>query len=348
MEILSPVLRMLQDKYGYKFKDEIGRGTNGIAYDIGENKVLKVTSNRNEAIAASYIKKYPNLKNIAKISRVFTTKNKYFDKYYIEQEKLNKIGLNEEWDDIYEYFIEKQNYGEDFTSLIKEINKTPETKKIISKYNKNEIDFLCYLYKTNSWNDIEFELEKFNQKFLRFKKQFNDLINGLNELKKIGIDFYDIHARNIMKNSSGTYKFVDIVWHQLGDKLEIIDEKKKINLFNESKIKYATTNAQKAKGLKGIELEDWSGLMVFKNVKEGDIFVGEGCLFDIRIAFLDSLDRVLTVGTIRQGDGRVIAPKNTNKAIESASDDDYNIIKGSIFKIPATKSNFNPVINKRI
>lgn len=349
MQLLSPIMRMLQDKYHYNFKDEIGRnGSNGTVYDIGGNKVLKVTSNIGEAIAASIIKKENNLKNVVKIFRVFTTKNKNFDKYYIEEERLFPLMINDEYDEIYEYLIHKQNYESNFSEILNDMvikSDSPKTfKKELLKFNKNEIDFICFLFQDKNWGDVGFEFEKFKQKYQRFKKQFNDLVNGINELKSIGIIFYDIHSKNIMKNSNGVYKFVDVTWHQQKNKFEIIDETKKSWFpIHEAKIKYATTPSQKEKGLRGIALEDWSGIMVFKNVKEGDVFVGDDCLFDIRIAFLDMSDRVLSVGTIKQGDGRVIAPKGTVKAIETASDDDYEIIKGSIYKIPANKPNLNPL-----
>lgn len=335
MNILSPILKKLQDKYKYKFIDEIGRGVFSEVFDIGNNRVLKITKNKQEAIAASIIKGR-FVKNIVLIYRVFTVaSNKNHNKYYIEMEKLVPIKMNEEYDDFYEYLIEKQNQNLSYiaytNNLVKNSNNPQETQDTLNEFNDDEKDFIGYMIKDIPENyDNALLLEKIALQIRRHKNQINDLINGLKELKAMGIDFYDIHSNNIMKSNSA-YKFVDISWHQQGEKIEILEQK--VNFDN--KVKYATTPEQKHKGLRNIELEDWSGLMVFSEVKPGDVFVGQDCLFDIRIAFLDASNKVLSIGVIEKDTGRVIAPENTVKAIETAESDDYQIIVGNKFIIPA-------------
>lgn len=334
MEILSPVLKMLRDKYKYNFKDELYRTALTVIYDIGKNKILKVTHEKDEAIAASIIKKY-NLKNVVKVYRVFITKNKHHEKYYIEEERLEKLGHNENFEIMYEYFIDKVNYNTKYDIDFFD----NESKKILKGYNDEEKNFIGFSSK--DWMDKDLEFAKFDLKFKFFRKQFNDLVNGLKELNKIGIDFYDIHFKNIMKKGN-TYKFVDIPWHNGGENFEVLGENQNPRAFiSENQIKYAITNKQKSQGLKNIEPEDWNGMMVFKNVKAGDVFVGDDCLFDIRIAFLNSSNKVLSIGIIKKGSGRVVAPKNTSKAIETAASDDYQIIKGEIYNIPAKKPSFS-------
>jgi len=79
MELLSPILKKLKEKYGYNFKSIIAQGTNGVVYDIGSNRVIKVTRDENEAKCAIALKG-KNFKNVVKIYRVFFVKNKNFKK----------------------------------------------------------------------------------------------------------------------------------------------------------------------------------------------------------------------------------------------------------------------------
>jgi hypothetical protein len=76
-------------------------------------------------------------------------------------------------------------------------------------------------------------------------------------------------------------------------------------------------------------------MMVFTDVGEGDTFVGKDCLFDIRIAFLDGADKVLSLGIIKKDTGMVVAPKGTAKAIETNAADDYRFYIDQRFPIPA-------------
>lgn len=345
MELLSDVLKLLRDKYNYTFYDEIGSGMSGTVYDIGKN-VLKITKDKEEAFAASKIK-HKIFHNVYNVFRVFTLKKQQFAKYYIECEKLIPLRITEDFEELYEYIIQNQDsdfkkYLNSINDIINSSNNPEELEQLFKEKNSVEKDFFGWYVENNSYN-FEIELFKLENKFKRLRKQFNDLINGINELKSLDIIFNDIHLKNIMKDTNGNYKFVDVTSYKKQD-IEILENKG----FNpqSKKIKYAVTDKQKANGLKGIELNDWSGLMVFENVKPGDMFVGKDCLFDIRIAFLDLNNVVLSVQTLEKETGVAIAPPKTVKAIETASEDDYKIIPGNKFLIPANKFHFPTKFSK--
>lgn len=346
MELLSPILKALRDKYNYKFHNAIGSGMSGTVYDIGNNRVLKITNDKEEAYAANKIKS-KNFKNVYKVFKVFTFKKQHFSKFYIECERLIPIRMNEDFEEFYNYII--QNQDADFKAnlhmvdeVIKNSNNPEEFSELFSNKNDYEKDFLCWHFGDNAYN-FEIELMKMNIKLVRMNNQFNDLINGINELKSIGVNFYDIHMKNIMRDDSNNYKFVDITSFQKSE-IEIFENK---NFITQSKkVRYAVTDKQKEKGLRGIELDDWSGMMIFTDVKEGDTFVGKDCLFDIRIAFLNQSNVVISVETIEKGTGVVTAPPDTVKAIETASNDEYKIIPNSKFIIPASKFHFPNLRNE--
>ena len=338
MELLSPILKKLKEKYGYNFKSIIAQGTNGVVYDIGSNRVIKVTRDENEAKCAIALKG-KNFKNVVKIYRVFFVKNKNFKKYCIEEERLKPITANEEQDDLFDFL---QNYNQyknlDLSSeIIKKSDNPKESKNLLNKATNIEKIFLSFLYIQYNWQDVGLELAKSILKLKSYSKMLNDLTNGLKELNSVKLNHFDIHRENIMKRKED-YVFVDIVSSvpvatSKFNTIEILEQvANQAFIPTEKRIIHAKTPEEKYQGLRNIPLEDWSGMMIFHDVNEGDHFVGKDCLFDIRIAFLNENSRIISIGTITKGNGLVIAPKGTVMAIETASADDYSFVPGNYFR----------------
>ena len=343
MELLSPILKKLKQEYGYDFKNIIGHGSNGVTWDLGGNRVMKITREQKEMEAASLIKGKV-FKNVVRIYRVFTVKNKNFKKYYIEEEKLTNISANEENDDVFDYLQNFHNYKK--INLIPEIlqksDNKKESKELLSKLTKIEMNYISFVYMRDSWKDTGYELAKLIMKLPSYKKMLLDLVEGLKELHSIGLNHFDIHRDNIMKRKND-YVFVDIVSntvHSLSNSNIEILEQNSINnkqddsafLPLEKRVIHARSDQEKYQGLRNIPLEDWSGMMIFHGVNEGDHFVGKDCLFDIRIIFLNENGKIISLGIITKDTGLVIAPKGTQTAVETAADDDYKFIPGNYFR----------------
>jgi uncharacterized membrane protein (UPF0127 family) len=332
MEIFSPVLKKIEKKFNIKIKNIIGKGLNGVVYEIGGGQVLKITRDEEEAFAAKKLIG-KNFNNVVIIFRVFTTKKKeYPQKYFIVEEKLFPLKDGEKWFEFYKFLRERDKYqhADSVNEILKKCDNKEEAENIISKYDKDVISFLTYCFLNSFLKDVGLELEKFNKKFQNNKQQFYDILNALKELENIGIKNFDIHEDNIMKRNND-YIVTDIK-HYNSEKIDILENKK---LVKESSVQYARTKKQKYQGLRNIPEEDWEGMMVFTDVGEGDTFVGKDCLFDIRIAFLDGADKVLSLGIIKKDTGMVVAPKGTAKAIETNAADDYRFYIDQRFPIPA-------------
>lgn len=346
MEALNDdTIKRLTKKFAYNFNGIIGHGNNGLVYDVGENMdgqpiALKQTSNIKEAIAANKLigKGFKNVVNVYKVYKFKFSDNN--QPYFIEMEKLRPVKLVSILPEILEYLINYDRYkGIDYKQNIIQATDNPEeTIELLSMYNEKELPFIYYTFWKSAWSDIGLSLFMFLHKFERQRKAFNDLVNGLEELYSAGIYHIDIHEHNIMKRDRD-YVLSDISSESLENLTPLLNASERIPLL-EKKIQYMRTAEEKHQGLRNIALEDWSGMMIFTNVKEGDIYVGEDCLFDIRIAFVDMGGKILSVGIIKKGDGRVIAPAGTQMAVETAADDDYQFTVNSYFR-PEKKNIFS-------
>lgn len=331
---LTPILQKIED-LGYKIGTEIGRGSNSVVYNLDKGKILKVTTDNEVAFGAFKLlnKKF---KNVYRVFRVLTPKKKIDPrKYYIIAEKLDHPNEEDNWDTLYQFVREYDKYKNyDLTEEIMKKCNSKEVQKAISLYSKEDVAFLSFAYIAEFWSEVIDNFFDFDKKFDKNYKQYTDLLNGVKELKSAGIVHYDIHFENIMKRGNN-FVLIDVQDTKF-EPIELIENK---NLI-EMKIQYARTPEAKYRGLRNIKREDWAGMMVFESVGEGDVFVGKDCLFDIRIAFLDMTFKVLSVGIIKKDTGRVIAPKGTAIAIETAADDKYEFIQGAYFKIPSPVFSF--------
>lgn len=330
----SPILQKIE-KMGYTIGAQIGRGNNSLVYSLGSKQVLKITINKEEAYA-SYKLLGKTFKNVIRVFRVMTPKKKMNpQKYYIILEKLQEANASDEWEILYQFLREYDRYKDcDYSDEIIKKSNSKEVIKAISNYSKEDIAFLSFAYFVEYWTDITSDFFQFDKKFDKNYKQYTDLLNGVKELKSAKITNYDITFDNIMKRNAD-FVIVD----PRDSHLEPIEIFENSHLY-EAKVHYARTAEAKYRGLRNIPRDEWAGMMVFENVKEGDIYVGKDCLFDIRIAFLDDSNKVIDVQIIKKDTGRVIAPKGTTKAVETASDDAYQFTVGSWFSIPAKRLSY--------
>ena len=148
----------IERRVGCAGLEELGEGTYGVAYVLGDGRVLKATTDESEATASSVLvgKK---LENVVQIYDVFTMSGAWF----IVQERLrgigpdprNSIDLIKIWID--KWFHDLANQGYSFDEILKE----------------------CLEW----WKRDD-------------KKLVRDILHGVWELWREGIVFYDVSRRN--------------------------------------------------------------------------------------------------------------------------------------------------------
>lgn len=169
---------------------EIGRGTQGIAYDCGGNKVLKVTVDRDEAEASMKIRG-KKMKHVVHVFDVFKFPGKKLFKsdadelFGVVQEKLAKLSNKESAD-----FEQASRYLEKVDHFWEQLPPETFAKKLEEKIAK-------YPEMAEQFRWAAGVAEKFGCRELAA------------ELKSHGIEWVDMHAGNIMKRGQD-YVAVDL------------------------------------------------------------------------------------------------------------------------------------------
>jgi len=198
-------------KHTYEPGKKIGAGTQGAIYELVNhpNKVLKLTSDENEAFASQIVSRY-NLKNVVKIYKVYFLKST--DLYIVIMEKLNKISKKDE--DNWYFFFEIMNKLSYIPN--KETEKVTETTQIAKFKNSEEwaifaLETLKKYSKKTSAGKRSFEtIYTIVTEHLLDSKLLNDVFEGLKEIGQLGINYMDFHEQNIMIDSSGNFKIIDL------------------------------------------------------------------------------------------------------------------------------------------
>jgi len=187
-------IKKILKKYDYKLAMmgikpyiSLGLGTMGMAFATDDNRVLKVTSDKEEANACANIlgKK---LKNVYEIYDVFQ-----FDKtgyYGILQEKLRLLNRNE--CSFFDSIIISAGIEDSIDDFV--------DGKIDMKYAMHNIVKIV-----KHVGDVRFVPDSEIEKTIEIFKQ---IFNGLQELK-IRVQFYDVHIGNIMKRGND-FVLIDI------------------------------------------------------------------------------------------------------------------------------------------
>lgn len=197
----APVYNLLK-KNKYYLGKFLGSGANGHAFVQKDDptKVLKITIDDTEANACARLVGV-ELKNVAKIFEVYKLKISARTKYLIVQERLNEFSSQEEM------YIDTLFYmWEDYDSI--DIAKYKNFKQFWEHY----LDFLSSKNIGRCAADAGMATEDFkkllsSKKFLIIAEQ---LFNGLRELGKNKIKFYDYHAGNVLKDRQGNLKIIDL------------------------------------------------------------------------------------------------------------------------------------------
>ena len=156
----------------------LGEETKGVAYDIGRNKVIKITKDSSEADASSIVAKKGRVEGVNKIYGVY--KWKFYPDYYIivqDKVKMDEDRAYKASDDIYATFIDLYP-------------KIPE---------EDALDSINYT------NAVVKEMID-----ILDNKDSISLIKGLSNLLKLGILYRDLHEGNIGFDKSNKAVIIDL------------------------------------------------------------------------------------------------------------------------------------------
>jgi len=204
----------------------LGTGTQGTAFDIGGDKVLKLTKDKKEAIASNKLLGSA-MESVAKIFDVFKLKEE--EVYGIVQEKLDPLSASE-----------KKEYNEMlvFTAI-------PLWLKHANTWDEAVDETFKFVVKKRGDGDVKSDTSK--EAISKADKIIDSLEQKFNmkkmweELKAKGISFYDFQGDNLMKRG-GEYVLIDIglsnvTGGQEPGVLERIIRETVSTLFNEAKTK---------------------------------------------------------------------------------------------------------------
>lgn len=176
------------NKHGLMPVKALGRGSNGVAFLLRDGRVMKITTDKNEA-QASYRMQGRKSKNVVSVDQTFRLKNT--DVYGIVQEKL--VPLSE---------AERRLLGHAFEVLDHFIEDLPEGYKVYGSGWDNFQKKLSGLSDdTYSTSDVMSALRTLS----RFK-----IPQMVDELHSRGIMFFDYHVNNVMKRPYGSYIITDL------------------------------------------------------------------------------------------------------------------------------------------
>lgn len=198
------------EKLDLKVGQRLGSGTQGVAYDIGDGKILKVTTDESEAAAAAALvgKK---LRGVYQVDASYAAKNSQA-RFAIIQEKLKPI--SSELDELFRWTSRHILLGAIYGLMNKlspeeaaesiEMNWQAQFESIaygLQKYSPKVYEYVLNNLKKTA--DIMATMPDYKGKFT--KKQVDaaiEVIYGLLNLRKMGITFSDVHSGNVMMRGS--------------------------------------------------------------------------------------------------------------------------------------------------
>jgi cytidyltransferase-like protein len=196
--VITPFLDLLKQKKGIEIGTKLGEGSYGVAYDIGNNRVLKVTGDETEAKTSNYIigktTKDGNIVNVFDVFKFPKVKN-YVVHYGIVQEKLDKPTKLEQ-----KRFDFAMNAISDYSPNIGEYMYQDDFEVIIQKNIEIAKEDLPRAALKKRLAVIELA------KKLLIDFQFPQMLNQLRQLK---IKFQDFHDGNFMKRGN-KYVVIDL------------------------------------------------------------------------------------------------------------------------------------------
>jgi hypothetical protein len=184
----------------------LGSGSCGVVFDIGNGKALKITEDPSEAQVAEQIKN-KNLRGLYKTYGAFKFTNNPTDKQWTEMTKAGIFNIENY------YFIVMEKLKENESRA----RKIYDSSNWVSRMGglREVVDFSS----TDGWADNKFKefiSDKSRLELIGNKggKQLADdlveIVYGLHNLNKLGIDFNDGHEGNMMFNSKDKAVLIDI------------------------------------------------------------------------------------------------------------------------------------------
>lgn len=218
------ILPRLKKFTDYRLSKRLGEGHYGITYELGMDKILKITSDCDEAKTSSKLID-KDLKHVVKIYKVFQFKT-LKGVYFIVEEKLQLLSSEES--DVIAYLGIDTEHLKDLLKRIKQYNSYKSFEDVEKNARisiRQPEDAIVYLQ--SIW-DILRHLEPLMISYIVsrlsifkpadvvriFAKQNFRIVEkallGLQEMVEHNITFDDTQAANLMKNTQGVFKWVDI------------------------------------------------------------------------------------------------------------------------------------------
>jgi len=174
--------KALEKRVGSTLKSVLGAGNNGVAFTTNNDRVFKLTMDTREAVASANILD-KNLKNVVKIYDVFEIGEFVKPVYGIVQEKLDKLLPSE-----YLHVINELNdFWDDLLNSKSKLLVAPVDKVLEEFLKKHQITL-----GDEAKKDI-----------------MQQIVSGLLQLHKVGVDYKDVYANNVGLSGS-TVKIFDL------------------------------------------------------------------------------------------------------------------------------------------
>lgn len=214
-EIVDKVANWYYDNYNITF---LGSGAYGTAFRINNeaNRVLKITTDHNEAANVSFLVKKTDIKGIVEYHDIHAVEvttitdgenSGVLTIYSIIMEKLYDISNMER--DIFQFMLGKYfkiGYNTKI-NLNYDIHKSiiPCTWKEFLEFNPNKVDEFIEMtddYFTNKYNIVEVK-ELANM-------YYEDILGMIWSVMKYDLELHDVHMGNVRKTEDGHMKIIDV------------------------------------------------------------------------------------------------------------------------------------------
>ena len=220
-ELADLLANQISEKLNLQKPKKIGEGTFGFAYDIGNDKILKITKDKSEAVEnLSLINK--SLNYIAQPYNVFSIKSK--------SNQLNR--------ELFAIVLEKLKTSVWFERTFKKLNKLFERKMNVNL--SNVVDYYIDGDDYNGKIDVDkiMDIVNSNPDYTRY---FWGILNIISEVKKHFIESKDfVNPYNLGFKKDGLIGFFDVGFGNYFKKFE--NEPSEIEVNEDGCSKFTTTN----------------------------------------------------------------------------------------------------------
>ena len=214
-EIVDKVADWYYDNYNITF---LGAGSYGTAFRVNNeaNRVLKITTDDNEAANVSFLVKKTDIKGIAEYYDIHEVEVRIKDienvqptiVYSIIMEKLYDISNMES--DIFQFMLGKYfKIGDKQINFNRNIYKSLIncTWKEFLKFNPNQVDKFVEENHENNWFINKYYLEEVKELANIY---YEDILGMIWSVMKYDIELHDVHMGNVRKTEDGHMKIIDV------------------------------------------------------------------------------------------------------------------------------------------